>query len=893
MEDLLGQLHEGGAELSGEILNLLFATSDALEDLASDKQSAQIGRRLQDLYGEYSRRLVDASAGLPRLAEAVETTEFGGGLEADTAVAPEILEAFALEAEDHLQAIGRLLRDLVKQPKDKDLTLEVRRRVHTLKGAAAMVGITAASGLAHRMEDLLDEVHKDNIELTDVSRDLLFTSTDALEDITAKGGADSELQSQLADILGAYDEFLGAPETPPELPTDSVLAQLLEDDQVVDLTQMSAAGSGAREAAKTEAVQAAAPVTSGKVVRIPLERLDELVRLVSELVVNRSTFEQHYSRYIHEVDELNLSVGRLKRIASKFETEYAVGALVAQQETVGSVGAGVPAPFARTAGESGSRDFDTLEFDRYSDIHLLSRDLTETSSDIGSVGTQFGNIIGDFDSYLNRLSRLSSEVQDKLMRFRMVPVASLASRLHRTVRVTASTANKQADLTIEGENVELDKTVLEEMVGPLEHLLRNAVDHGIELPELRRAVGKSEEGQLRVRTYHEGTQVVIQVSDDGAGLQPELIRSKTISMGLVSEAEAADLTEQDLYGFVFGAGFSTAKEISEVSGRGVGLDIVRSAVTRMKGRVSVESTPGHGVTFTIRLPMTLAITRVLLVKAYGSVFAVPLGAVIQIVRVERNRIERIGQKEVIRIDGRVIPTAYLGAALGVETAWEPGNQRLPVLILQLGDRQIGLVVDELIEAREVVVKTLGNVLRRVHGLTGATLMGDGSVVLIINPSDLVQESETTITYGESKIEAESSQASRVYDVLIVDDSLSVRRVLSNLVRNTGWNPITAKDGVEALEVLQASPKKPDVILLDIEMPRMDGYELTAMLRGQPEHQNLPIVMLTSRAGQKHRQKAFELGATDYLVKPYQDESLLSVVRRVVRESRESTEASLE
>ena len=880
MEDLLDRLRDGQAKASDDTLGLLFETADALEDLTTDRQSEQIESRLEKLHREYSRRLAGAASGdLPRSTETVESEAPIDGPAPDEAVAaPEILEAFAVEAEDHLQAISQLLRDLVKQPKDKDLMLEVRRRVHTLKGAAAMAGMTAASGLAHRMEDLLDRVHDDTIELADAAQDLLFTSTDGLEDMTTKGGTDA---NQLSEILGAYDELLGTPETPPELPPDDALERLLDEDHVIDLTQLPAAPP-AREVAKAEA---AAPATPGQVVRIPLDRLDELVRLVSELIVNRSTFEQHFSRYRHEVDELNLSVERLRRIAVKFETEYAVGALVNQQDNVGFVGAPAPAPVARTAAEGRRGDFDTLEFDRYSDIHILSRDLTETSSDIGSVSTQFGSIIGDFDGYLNRLGRLSSEVQDKLMRFRMVPVASLAGRLHRTVRVTASKANKLVDLTIEGENVELDKIVLEEMMGPLEHLLRNAVDHGVERPELRRALGKPEEGQLRMRAYYEGTQVVIQVSDDGAGLQAELIRSQAVRKGFFAEAEAAALSEQDLYGLVFGAGFSTATEISEVSGRGVGLDIVSSAVTRMKGRVSVESTPGRGVTFTIRLPMTLAITRVLLVKAYGEVFAVPLSAVAQIVRLEPNRIEHLGQKEVIRIAGRVIPTTHLGEALGVKSRPEPGNRRLPVLILQLGDRRMGLVVDQLIEAREVVVKTLGNVLRQVRGLTGATLMGDGSVVLIINPSDLIREPEKSVSYDETKIASGSSQQSPVYDVLIVDDSLSVRRVVSHLIRKTGWDPLTAKDGVEALEVLEASAKKPDVVLLDIEMPRMDGYELTATLRRRPEYQDLPIIMLTSRAGQKHRQKAFELGANDYLVKPYQDEHLLSVVRRVVRESR--------
>ncbi len=484
MEDLLDLLHDEEGVLADDTLGLLFETADVLENLTTDRPSGQMKSRLEKLHQEYGRRLPGASGEPPASAQAAESkAPLDAPAPGEAPVDPEILEAFALQAEEHLQAISGLLRDLAQQPKDKGLTLEVRRRVHTLKGAAAMTDLTTASGLAHRMEDLLDQVHEDKIELADAARELLFTSTDVLEDLAAKGGANSQSQDQLSEILGVYDEILGALENPLELTPDDALERLLEEDHVIDLTQMPKAPS----AAKLEAAEAAASAAPGQLVRIPLDRLDELVRLVSELVVNRSTFEQHFSRYVHEVDELNLSVERLKRIAVTLETEHAVGALVNQQDNVGFAAGSGPAFSARKAEDDRRGDFDTLEFDRYSDIHLLSRDLTETSSDIGSVSAQFGNIIGDFDSYLNRLGRLSSEVQDKLIRFRMVPLGSLAGRLHRTVRVTASKALKLVDLTIEGENVELDKVVIEEMAGSLEHLLRNAVDHGIERPELRRA----------------------------------------------------------------------------------------------------------------------------------------------------------------------------------------------------------------------------------------------------------------------------------------------------------------------------------------------------------------------------------------------------------------------
>ena len=633
---------------------------------------------------------------------------------------------------------------------------------------------------------------------------------------------------------------------------------------------------------------AAAPAAarqSGEYVRVPLERLDELVRLVSELIVNRSTFEQHFGRYTHEVDELALSTDRLKRISTKLETDYAVGALVGQGATA-YIGAGEPSLPRTPASNGGYGEFDTLEFDRYSEFHLMSRDLSETSSDINSVENQLGTLIGDFDGYLNRLGRLTSEVQDRLMRLRMVPLATIATRLHRTVRVTASKKGKQAELILEGERVEFDKTVIEEIIGPLEHLLRNSVDHGIEPAALRQAIDKPLRGQIRLKAYYEGTEVVIQVLDDGAGLDPDLIRAKAVETGYVKEAEAPDWTDEDLYSLIFQPGFSTASEVSEVSGRGVGLDILKSAVSRMKGTVHVDSSAGQGVTFTLRLPMTLAITRVLLVKAHGQTFAIPLGAVTQILRIDADQIERIGHEPVIRVEGRVLPAVRLGGALALQTPEDASVKRHPVLVVQIGERRFGLVVDRLLEAREVVVKTLGSLLRRVRGVTGATLMGDGSVVLIINPTDLIQDADAAKISHRAATRTPAAIQSQAFDVLVVDDSLSVRRVLSSLITSVGWNPIAAKDGVEALEILQRGTRRPDVVLLDIEMPRMDGYELTSTLRGQDAYRDLPIVMLTSRAGEKHRKKAFDLGATDYLVKPYQEETLLSVVRRVVQESRE-------
>jgi chemotaxis protein histidine kinase CheA/ActR/RegA family two-component response regulator len=461
----------------------------------------------------------------------------------------------------------------------------------------------------------------------------------------------------------------------------------------------------------------------------------------------------------------------------------------------------------------------------------------------------------------------------------MVPLATLATRLQRTVRVTANQQGKEVAFSLEGEEVEFDKTMLEEMAEPLLHLLRNAVDHGIEPPELRRELGKPLQGQICLRAFREGTQIVIQVQDDGKGLDPQRLRVAAVQKGLMSEADAAQLTTAQLYALVFTPGFSTAETISEISGRGVGMDIVQTTANRLKGRVELDSMPGQGSTCTIRLPLTLTITRVLLVKAHGETFAIPLADVTQIVRLEPEAIERLGGIPVVRIDAHILPMLRLGEQLHLPQLTDSTPSHLPVVVVQVGQQQIAIVVDQLLGGREVVVKTLGSHLRRVTGIIGSTVMGDGSIVLILNPAELMRD--TTASVVSPPVSRPTVvRSTDTLEILIVDDSFSVRRVVANLIKSVGWRPVLAKDGLEALDIIQRATQLPDVILLDVEMPQMDGYELTSTLRAHPSYRALPIVMLTSRSGAKHRQKAFEVGATEYLVKPYHDETLIEVVRRL-------------
>ncbi len=790
---------------------------------------------------------------------------------------PELVEAFALEAEDHLREIATNLADLERHPDDKNRVQNIRRRVHTLKGAAGAVGLRVVAQLAHRMEDLLDRLYEGAMTITPDTMQLLFASSDALEDLIAGGFDDATMQNHLRDLYARYSTWLDqAPSPEPQLPH----SEPLPDEPALDLAGLEPPS----EPAATERAAPTAPRLSGQVVRAPIERLDELARLVSEVAISRTTLEQRMTDFARMVEDLRASGERLRRVSTNIETQFEASTLGGG--AMASVIAGTAPRIAPTFSE-----FDALEMDRYTEFHRLRRELTETTTDIRTVAAEFAALVGDLDSVLARQGRLSSELQDKLMRVRMVPLATLATRLHRAVRTIAHDQGKLVELILQGEHIELDKTVLEEMADPLLHLLRNAVDHGIEPPELRQVLGKPETGRIILKASYEGSQVVIQISDDGAGLELQLLRAAAIRGGFISETNAAKISNDELNALIFLPGFSTAREVSQVSGRGVGLDIVKTNVHKLKGTLSVKSEPGKGIAFVIRLPMTLAVMRALLVKTNGETFAIPQSSVAQILRVERKEIETVGEEPVLRVGGRVYPVHRLGELMNLKQPADANLERVPVLIVNTGAEQVALVVEQLLTGREIVIKTLGNHLRRVPGVAGATLMGDGAVVLIVNPIDLLTPHVEEPTLPSISLPTRTlTGAHKAWSVMIVDDSVSVRRVVANLIQRTGWRPIAAKDGLEALELIQRSSELPDLILLDIEMPRMGGFELMAILKGQAEYRNIPIAMLTSRAGEKHRRKALELGAAEYIVKPYQDDALVNTVRNLILGSRKVSSA---
>lgn len=760
---------------------------------------------------------------------------------ASDGMSQELMEVFRLEAEDHLRVLTTLLPEAKSGTTPADRWQEIRRAAHTLKGAAAMVGFADVTALAHRMEDILDLYFEGKRTANPEEIDLLLTATDAIEDAVSGRGNPASYTA----LFARFDLLLAVPVEPT---TDDAP----ETDEPIVV-----------------AAQAVGRVDTALSVRVPIDRLADVSKLTGEQVIARTALEQRMTAFARLLNELQASTSRLRRASTRLETGFEAAALVGGR-------------FATAAtGWTTDTGFDELEFDRYTEFHLISRELVETATDLQTLSDELGHVFTDFDGFLTRQARLASETEDRLTRLRMVPLSSIATKLHRTVRNAATETRKSAQFVLDGERTGLDKSVLDAMADALLHLLRNAVDHGLETTEVRTALGKPATGTVRLRAEHVGSQVVLTIEDDGRGIDSDVVREAAVRRGLVAEDAAARLTPEQLFEFLFVPGFSTKGEVTALSGRGVGLDVVKSKVESLKGTVTVTSRSGAGTTFIVRLPLTLAVVRALIVRANHESFAVPLDAVEQILRLDEADVERVGHESVLRVGGQIYPIIRLGDRLGL-TRPADDVPRPPVVLIRAGGRRVALVTDALLGGREVVVKQVGPQVRRCPAVAGATLTGDGGVVLILNPAELVRPTGSARPVASSPTRPSTDSGRRGVSVLIVDDSPSVRRVLTNLAQRAGWTATTAKDGMEALELLQRGAAHPDVVLTDVEMPRMDGYELLATLRGQAATHHLPVVVITSRAADKHRKKAMDLGASAYVVKPYQDDTLIEIIRRITR-----------
>ncbi|MEL7312195.1 MAG: Hpt domain-containing protein [Pseudomonadota bacterium] len=622
-------------------------------------------------------------------------------------------------------------------------------------------------------------------------------------------------------------------------------AEDTEDDQTADVLDMPGESLPVREVARERT----------EFVRVDSRLLEEMLNAAGEVSIYHGRLSQQVSSIDFHLAELTQTVTRLRDQLRQLEIETEAQILHGHED------------------DRSRKDFDPLELDRYSKIQQLSRALAESSNDVDSLKGLLGTVTREADTLLTQQARVTAELQNGLMRTRMVPFERHVARLSRLVRQTAKETGKKAELAVEGAAGELDRQVLEKMLPPLEHMMRNAVVHGIETPELRQAASKPAGGQITIRLHREGSEMVMDVADDGAGLNVDAIRRKGIERGLISEGDQN--TDQEVLDLILEPGFSTAESLTQAAGRGVGMDVVANEVKKLGGSLRIASMPGQGTNFTVRLPFTLAITQALIVRTGDEVFALPLPTVEGVTRVPRSEIEQLMSDEQPMFDygEHSYRLRHLGPLVGGAQGRlaEDEQAAVPVILIRAGQHSTALLVDEMLTSREIVVKAVGPQIAGITGVSGATILGDGRVVLILDMPSLVRQQQPVS--DAPTIDADEPTEPLI---LVVDDSITVRRVTERFLKRHGFEVATARDGMDAVSVIQ--DQQPAVILLDIEMPRMDGFEFATHVRNDPRFADTPIIMITSRSGEKHRARAIEIGVNDYLGKPYQDHQLLDAIR---------------
>ncbi len=791
-----------------------------------------------------------AEAGAPEIPP--EESSFMGPAEAD------LLESFYEEAEDHLQEMGRSLDDLAAGvtapmaigPGEREPLRRIRRAVHTLKGAAGVTGLVSIADFAHRFEDLLDWLYETADEITPEAVSVLIDSADLLEGIVE--APETDFSGRIDRLRTAYAGISG------EGPAET--AAPAEDD------------SGTDEAPPATAMVLYRP---GRTLRVDMARMDELVNLSGECIIAGAAFDRRMAAFGEAVEELELARNRLREIARDMEIGFEVKGLA----RMGSAAGGGERP-ANAAADAEA--FDPLELDRYSELNLIIRTLNESVIDVGALHTALAGVHGELEGSLTRQRVLLSELQDKMTRTRMTPMGTITHRLRRTVRDVATRLGKSVRLVVDGADIELDRGIWEKLIDPLMHILRNAADHGIEPPETRRALDKPAMGTVKLAASREGNQVVIRITDDGAGLDYGAIRRAAAGAEPARNIDA--LPDEEAAHFIFYPGFSTRREVSPLSGRGVGMDVVRENIQDLHGAIRVRSWRGGGTRFTIRLPLTLAAVRALLFTVGDQTYAIPLSEVHEILRISPDAVS--GQRgDVVRIRDAVLPLYDLATVLGTVTgagpgagtgAGRPADGHPLVIVAEAGERRAALIIDGLMGQREIVIKGMGAHLRYVKGVSGVTIMGDGGLAPILNVADLVGEEPE----AEAAPPPDMAASAGPLRILVVDDSVSIRQVISRLMSEQGWRAETARDGVEALDRIQEFD--PDLIVLDIEMPRMNGYEFLNAVNAQPDLREIPVVVLTSRTAAKHRRRAMALGARGYVVKPYDDAEFIDLVSRLTQ-----------
>ena len=787
----------------------------------------------------------------PQAAAAVPPAAFG--------VDDEITDIFSAEATELLEQLDTGFEGW-QNGDDTEPVGEVLRALHTLKGGARMAGLNTMGDAVHELETRVNALLAGGQFPDTTTFASLRTDLDRLQvmhDQIRRGQAGLLVNQPAVESPGAE-----------EADTAPAAVAAFAD------APASAATQWAPELFwKPEEDLGGYTLGRRETARVPVDALDTMLNEAGEISIYRSRLEERNTSLRTQLLEMNQTISRIREQLRMMDIET--------EAQIAARGRGLGAN-----PDQYSQDFDPLEMDRYSRMQELSRTLAESISDLSSLQSTMDEAVSESDTLLLQQSRITTEVQQGLMGTLMVPFSRQVQRLLRVVRQTAQENGRQAEAQFQGVEAELDRHVLERMTAPLEHLLRNAVVHGIEDPAERALAGKPVVGTINLRLSREGSQLLVELSDDGRGLDFAAIRAKAVERGLmVAEAQ---LSDDDLARFIFEPGFSTAKRLTQDAGRGIGMDVVASEVKQLSGTLELRSEPGRGTRFMLRLPLTLAVSQALLVGVSGDSYAIPLSSIEGIARVPRGELADYSREDgpLFAYGGRGYRVRHLGDYVGAAHSPDADARTYTAILVRLGEglgaaeRRVALIVDTLFGNREIVSKAVGPQVSSVPGVAGATILADGRVVLILDVAALVAERARRLLLAEAagRVEAAKHEEVPRETIMVVDDSVTMRRVAERLLTRNGYRVVTAKDGLDAIAMLQT--ETPSTVLLDIEMPRADGFEVAAFIRNNARIARVPIIMITSRSGEKHRERARSLGVDRYLIKPYQEDQLLAEVKDV-------------
>ena len=781
----------------------------------------------------------------------------------------EVLSYFAPEAQEYIESLEAQLLRLEKDPQNSDVIGQLFRTAHTLKGSAYTVGFQSLGDLMHYIEDFMMAVREGRINILSGHTDVLLRSVDVVRLLMRRDPTSLDtLRHRYASVLEGLKHL-----------DQATIAQVEECRSGVHRVDVPVG----QEVGKREVVEPA-KTADGKVaedrevIRVSRDRLERLLNLVGELVIGRGRLEQR----LHMLEQLSQQVlaykGRLVESVQSFAEKHTF--------TLPTASSGSPTSSAK--GFDGVNDFGSLEFDKYDDFNILARRIGEVAADISESMTQLSGSIRRSHDDMSHLAQLTLGMRDEIARARMVPVGTPFTRFHRATREMARATGKEVALVTSGEHTEVDTVVVERLVDPLIHLVRNAVYHGIELAAIRVSNGKPAAGTVYLHAVHRGNAVLIEVEDDGAGLDVEKIRAKAVERGLIRQEMARSMPESEVIKFIFVPGFSTADQIGDQAGRGVGMDVVKRVIESMNGRIDVESVRGVGTKFTLSLPFSLLITTALMVRAGNERYAIPLPAVREVTMVTAGVHQRMGERSILHIGAEAIEAQPLQQLLNQRSVGvEVGK---PVVIVRTAVGMIGIVVDELLGRQEIVVKPLGSLKsleRSCFG--GATIDSEGRVVLVLDPARLLSREAQAAAVPDPSVHARAAADSLTPYVealeskaperllLLIDDSLSIRKFVGRMLESAGYVVHTAVDGEEGLR--KASAERYRLIITDLEMPKLNGYEVIQGLRSREQTQQIPVIVMTTRAGDKHRQMALNIGASSYIAKPVEERALIQEVER--------------